>query len=229
MTSPSSVRARRGGRHDRERAAAAGSRSPRPSSACARPASGTIEVDGRTPRPGSVPRRPRGGRRLRPQDRHREGFVPLLSVAENATMTDSRRGSGRAGYINLDRRDEIAGELDRRALDQSRRRRARRSSSLSGGNQQKVVMARALASDPRVLVLMHPTAGVDVRSKETLLDVVDDVRAHGHRRADRLRRARRPARLRPGAGHVPGPWSREMRQGWHDTDVIAAVEGVDRD
>ena len=42
-------------------------------------------------------------------------------------------------------------------------------SDLSGGNQQKVVMGRALASRPSVLVLMDPTAGVDVKSKEALL------------------------------------------------------------
>ena len=45
-------------------------------------------------------------------------------------------------------------------------------SSLSGGNQQKVVTGRALATDPSVLVLMDPTAGVDVKSKEALLAVV---------------------------------------------------------
>ena len=46
---------------------------------------------------------------------------------------------------------------------------------LSGGNQQKVVMARALADDPRVLVLINPTAGVDVRSKESLLGKVEEI------------------------------------------------------
>ena len=49
--------------------------------------------------------------------------------------------------------------------------------SLSGGNQQKVVMARALASDPKLLVLITPTAGVDVRSKEALLEAVGEARA----------------------------------------------------
>ena len=52
-------------------------------------------------------------------------------------------------------------------------------SSLSGGNQQKVVMARALAGDPRLLVLITPTAGVDVRSKEFLLGKVEETAATG--------------------------------------------------
>src|SRR6185312_6619747 len=52
-------------------------------------------------------------------------------------------------------------------------------SSLSGGNQQKVVMGRALASSPSVLVLMDPTAGVDVKSKEALLRVVENLRREG--------------------------------------------------
>ena len=69
-------------------------------------------------------------------------------------------------------------------------------------------MARALASDPKLLVLITPTAGVDVRSKETLLGMVEDERRRRHRRAGRLRRTRRPAHLRPGPGHVPGPRGR---------------------
>ncbi len=43
---------------------------------------------------------------------------------------------------------------------------------LSGGNQQKVVMGRALASAPKVLVLVYPTQGVDVASKEALFGIV---------------------------------------------------------
>src|SRR4029078_10310566 len=52
-------------------------------------------------------------------------------------------------------------------------------SGLSGGNQQKVVMARALADDPRLLVLINPPAGVDVRSKEFLLDKVEQTARSG--------------------------------------------------
>ena len=41
---------------------------------------------------------------------------------------------------------------------------------LSGGNQQKAMMGRALASQPKVLVVAHPTQGVDVASKEALFE-----------------------------------------------------------
>jgi simple sugar transport system ATP-binding protein len=50
---------------------------------------------------------------------------------------------------------------------------------LSGGNQQKVVVGRALASDPNVLVVVNPTVGVDVASKEALLDALDRARDQG--------------------------------------------------
>ena len=52
---------------------------------------GRVEVDGVTPRPGSVPAALAAGIGLVPRDRHHEGFVPLLSIAENATMTISDR------------------------------------------------------------------------------------------------------------------------------------------
>ena len=75
-------------------------------------------------------------------------------------------------------------------------------SELSGGNQQKTVMGRALASEPKVLVLGHPTAGVDIASKEALFGIIRATRCGG---AARLRRDRRARDLRPCAGDVRRP------------------------
>src|SRR5439155_19482919 len=50
---------------------------------------------------------------------------------------------------------------------------------LSGGNQQKVVVGRALAAEPSLLVVVNPTVGVDVASKEALLDAVGQARDQG--------------------------------------------------
>ncbi len=128
-----------------------------------RPAAGWISVNDRILKPGSVPDALDAGVGWVPQDRHREGLVPLLSVAENITMTvpeQLRRG----GLISPGRRDEVAGTMID-ALTIKTPGPQLPVAGLSGGNQQKVVMARALASDPTLLVLITPTAGVDVRSK----------------------------------------------------------------
>ena len=113
-----------------------------------------------------------------PQDRHQRGFAPQLGVDENLTHTVLERISGRFGVVSTRRRTEIAtGEVKRlqivaRSLDQP-------VSSLSGGNQQKVVVGRALAAEPSVLVAINPTVGVDVASKEALLDAIAQVRDRG--------------------------------------------------
>ena len=101
--------------------------------------------------------------------------------------------------------------------------------SLSGGNQQKVVMGRALANEPKVLVLMHPTAGVDVRSKETLLEVVDDVRRRGTAVvivSDELEDLYPCDRV---LVMFQGRLTNEFASGWSDHDLIAAIEGVEHD
>ena len=104
-----------------------------------------------------------------------EGIVPLRVVGENLTLplTD---GLGPLGFIAL------APRRDQRGSSTARRRHRGSSpavSDLSGGNQQKVVMGRALSTDPRVLVLIDPTAGVDVRSKESLLSAVEQSAREG--------------------------------------------------
>jgi simple sugar transport system ATP-binding protein len=90
-------------------------------------------------------------------------------------------------------------------------------------------MARALASDPRVLVLIGPTAGVDVRSKQTLLDAVDAARAAGTAvvmvsdELDDLRTCDRVLVL------FQGRLVADMPRGWRDNDMVAAMEGVSLD
>jgi simple sugar transport system ATP-binding protein len=108
-----------------------------------------------------------------PEDRQAEGFVPLLGAAENIAMTITDR-IARAGFISPRRREARAAPLARRlslvsaGLGQPVR-------ELSGGNQQKVTVARALASDPVLIVAITPTRGVDVASKELLLAELDRV------------------------------------------------------
>ncbi|GAB3817040.1 sugar ABC transporter ATP-binding protein [Micromonospora zhanjiangensis] len=193
----------------------------------ARPVAGTVVLDGRTLRPGSVPDALAAGVGLVPQDRHREGLVPALSIGENVTMTVPQRVR-RHGFISPTRRDAIA---RRTIADLTIKAAGPRVpvAELSGGNQQKVVMGRALANDPKLLVLITPTAGVDVRSKQTLLGVVEDVRRRGSTvlvvsdELDDLRICDRV--LVMFAGRVV----REAAHGWRDNDLVAAMEGVDLD
>ncbi|NGM13197.1 sugar ABC transporter ATP-binding protein [Verrucosispora sp. WMMA2044] len=191
----------------------------------ARPAGGTVVVDGRALRPGSVPDALDAGVGLVPQDRHREGLVPLLSIAENVTMTVPDR-IGRRGLISPPRRDALARDT---ITDLAIKAAGPQVpvAELSGGNQQKVVMGRALASDPKLLVLITPTAGVDVRSKQTLLGVVEEVRRRGtgvlvvSDELDDLRICDRVLVM------FQGRVVREMSHGWSDNELVAAMEGVD--
>jgi simple sugar transport system ATP-binding protein len=190
-----------------------------------RPAAGQVRVDGQVLAPGSVPAALRAGVGLVPQDRHAEGFVPGLSIAENITMTVPER-IGERGLIRPKRRDALARKLIRDLVVKTSGPRVP-VSALSGGNQQKVVMGRAMANDPRVLVLIQPTAGVDVRSKETLLNVVDEVRARGavvvvaSDELDDLRTCDRVVVL------FQGRTVGEFTAGWSDRELIAAMEGVE--
>lgn len=192
-----------------------------------RPVAGRVTVSDRALRPGSVSDALDAGVGLVPQDRHREGFVPLLSVAENITMTVPGR-LRRSGLISPTRRDAVARSMIG-VLAIKTPGPELPVAGLSGGNQQKVVMARALASQPKLLVLIAPTAGVDVRSKETLLRVVDDVRAEGTAVlvvSDELEDLRACDRV---LVMFQGRVVREAPRGWRDNELVAAMEGVDLD
>jgi simple sugar transport system ATP-binding protein len=188
-------------------------------------AGGEIEIADRRPRPGSVPDALAAGAGFVPQDRHHQGYVPDMSVADNGTLSVSHR-LGRHGFINTRRRDAIAsGLIENLAIKTPSPQLP--VSGLSGGNQQKVVMARALADDPRLLVLINPTAGVDVRSKEFLLDKVEETARSGagvliaSDELDDLRVCDRVLVM------FQARVTTEVAHGWHDHELVAAMEGMD--
>jgi simple sugar transport system ATP-binding protein len=138
---------------------------------------GTVSIGGVVLRPGDRAGALRAGIGYIPEDRQADGFVPLLGAAENIAMTVTGLLS-RAGFVGHRRREALAAPLAERlslvsaGLGQPVR-------ELSGGNQQKVTVARALASDPVLIVAITPTRGVDVASKELLLAELDRVTAGG--------------------------------------------------
>ncbi|MET9908292.1 sugar ABC transporter ATP-binding protein [Streptomyces sp. NPDC006476] len=189
------------------------------------PTGGTAELDGARLKFGSVQAALEAGVGCVPRDRHEQGLVAGMSIGDNSTMTVLDR-LGRFGFIGTDRRRGFAAELIDR-LDIHAEGPEQPVAALSGGNAQKVVMARALASDPRLLVLINPTAGVDVKSKESLLARVDSAREDGTAvlvvsdELDDLRRCDRVLVL------FHGRVVAEHSAGWRDHELIASIEGVD--
>ena len=115
---------------------------------------------------------------LIPEDRKRQGLVLGMNVRENLTLSILDRFRRALGWV--DRRAETA------VTDRFRRELSIRAasgelpvSSLSGGNQQKVVFARGLAADCRILLVDEPTRGVDVAAKREIHDLVRQLAGQG--------------------------------------------------
>jgi len=189
------------------------------------PGAGTIKIGDVSLPLGSVPDAIRLGIGCVPQDRQREGIVPLLDVGENLTLPLTHQ-LGPFGAINVTRRASIARDLVAR-LDVKTEGLGQPVSALSGGNQQKVVMGRALSTNPRVLVLIDPTAGVDVRSKESLLTIVEQGARDGRAvvmvtdEIDDLRHCNRVLVM------YRGDIVRELAAGWAEADLIGTIEGIE--
>ncbi len=189
-----------------------------------RRSAGEIRIDGRSLRSGDVPAALALGVGCVPKSRHDQGLVLPLPVADNTTMTITDK-LGAWGFIAPRRRSEVtrAAIRDLGIVTEGPEQPV---SSLSGGNQQKVVMGRALANDPSVLVLMDPTAGVDVKSKEALLAVVERMRRSGKAilvvsgELEDLRTCDRVLVMRHG-GIVA-----EHKAGWSDNALVASIEGI---
>ncbi|TKA10521.1 sugar ABC transporter ATP-binding protein [Actinacidiphila oryziradicis] len=112
-----------------------------------------------------------------PRDRRAEALFGTMSIRENFAAATLRQ-DGRLGLIS--RRSALARFAPYRARLKIRMgRESDPITSLSGGNQQKVVIARWLARDPRVLLLNDPTRGVDIGAKRDIYALLDDLTRRG--------------------------------------------------
>jgi ABC-type uncharacterized transport system ATPase subunit len=103
-----------------------------------------------------------------PEDRQRRGLVLQFSIAENIALHDFRKPpNARLGWLYPQRLIEKARELIRE-FDVRGGRPETRAGALSGGNQQKVILAREIDRDPKVLIAAQPTRGLDVGAIEVV-------------------------------------------------------------
>jgi sugar transport system ATP-binding protein len=114
---------------------------------------------------------------LTPEDRRAQGAVVGLSVGENLVMSSPRRVST-AGVLSVKRaaaivRESISG------LSIKAGSPGTLVSTLSGGNQQKVVIGKALNTEPKVLLMDEPTRGVDVEAKAQIYRLIRDLAGTG--------------------------------------------------
>jgi rhamnose transport system ATP-binding protein len=138
---------------------------------------GEVYVDGRRLPKGDTRAAIKAGVALVPEDRRQQGLVMELSVERNATLP--RRWSlAHAGLL-------FGGSERRAARTWSQRlqvKAARLSdpvSTLSGGNQQKVVLAKWLATRPRLLIVDEPTRGIDIGTKAEVHRLLSQLAADG--------------------------------------------------
>jgi rhamnose transport system ATP-binding protein len=112
-----------------------------------------------------------------PEDRHQQGLVLDFSIAHNVTLPILPRLFPRL-FVRESREwsvgDGYATRLDVRmtGVDQP-------ASALSGGNQQKVVLAKWLATEPRILILDEPTRGIDIGAKVEVHRIISELAASG--------------------------------------------------
>ncbi|GIM97724.1 sugar ABC transporter ATP-binding protein [Paractinoplanes toevensis] len=139
--------------------------------------SGDVQVNGVDLKKPTTVRAVRAGIAVQPEDRKAEGIIAGLSVRENIALAVLPQLS-RLGLVSESKIDAIVEKYMTRL-------RIKASSphqlvgDLSGGNQQKVLLARLLATGPKVLLLDEPTRGIDVGAKAEVQSLIDELAAEG--------------------------------------------------
>jgi ribose transport system ATP-binding protein len=139
--------------------------------------SGSVEIAGDAIKLGSPRAALSAGIALIPEDRKADGIIPTLSVRENIVLAALPTLS-RAGFVS-DRKQDALVETFMTRLRIKASSPDQRVGELSGGNQQKVLLARVLCLEPRVLILDDPTRGIDIGAKAEIQALISDLAEAG--------------------------------------------------
>jgi ABC-type sugar transport system ATPase subunit len=113
-----------------------------------------------------------------PRDRHGFGIAGLRSIRENVTLPILARLINRVGFLSTPQESALVSRLvDKLNIKTTSMEQAVQ--FLSGGNQQKVVFAKLVSVNPKVLLLDEPTQGVDVQAKIEILKIIDQLSQEG--------------------------------------------------
>jgi rhamnose transport system ATP-binding protein len=115
---------------------------------------------------------------LLPEDRQKQGLILDWGIGRNITLPELA-SYGKNGLTNEKKERQVAKELAER-VDTKVVTVFDKANTLSGGNQQKVVVAKILSSDLKVIILDEPTKGVDVGAKAEIYEIMGELAQQGY-------------------------------------------------
>lgn len=137
---------------------------------------GTVSLNGKNITPKSPADAVRNGIVLVPEDRKLQGVILEHSIAENIAYSNFE-SVGKAGWISRRKVRDFANENIQKFGVKGRAEQD--AGEMSGGNQQKVVIAKWLARNPRVVLLDEPTRGIDVGARSSIYEIIHGLAAEG--------------------------------------------------
>ncbi|MCO6051190.1 sugar ABC transporter ATP-binding protein [Mesorhizobium sp. RP14(2022)] len=138
---------------------------------------GTITLEGKRLTPRSAAEAIEAGIVYVPEERGRQGIVADMPIFKNVSLPSLKRTS-RSGVLQLKNEFDLARTYTER-LDLRAASLSQNAGNLSGGNQQKVVIAKWLATKPKVIILDEPTKGIDIGSKAAVHAFMAELVAEG--------------------------------------------------
>ena len=132
---------------------------------------GSIKLNGQTIHIKSIKDAVKSGFALIPEDRRKQGLILIHSVKENAILPKVSQLCKRKMFVDEKRADTMV-EENISKLNVVTDGIHKRINLLSGGNQQKIVVAKWMNMNPKVMMLDEPTAGVDIGAKAEIIDLI---------------------------------------------------------
>ncbi|MEM8945123.1 MAG: sugar ABC transporter ATP-binding protein [Planctomycetota bacterium] len=142
------------------------------------PISGNISIDGHQVMIANPREAIAAGIALVPEDRKQQGLILEESIRHNVGLTGLKRHRRIGGFANYARELEDTNKMSNELRIKSSGN-GQLTKHLSGGNQQKVVLAKWLAMQPRVLLLDEPTRGVDIGAKQEIYRLIEQLAQRG--------------------------------------------------